>query len=72
MTKRPWFSNAPEPLSKVQTIKERFTDEVPYLIEISYYHNKYDNNYTEDDIYYIIILISENDIIYFIINIIII
>ena len=59
-------SNAPEPLSKAETIKEWFTDEVPYPIEISYYQNKYDNvdNFTEDDIDYIINLVSENDNIY--------
>ena len=59
-------SNAPEPLSKAETIKEWFKDDVPYPIEISYYQNKYDNfdNFTEDDIDYIIKLVSENDNIY--------
>ena len=54
-------SNAPEPLEKTDTIMNWFPDEIPYPIEISYYQKKYDNhdNYTEEDINYIVNLVLE-------------
>ena len=54
-------SNAPEPLEKTDTIMNWFPEEIPYPIEISYYQKKYDNhdNYTEEDINYIVNLVLE-------------
>lgn len=55
--------NAPAPLPKSNTIKSWFDDYLPYPIEISYYQEKYENNdeYTEEDIDFMISLVSNSD-----------
>ena len=54
-------SNSSYPLSKKDTIKDWFPEEVPYPIEISYYQKKYNNSevFKEEDIDTIINLVSE-------------
>ena len=55
--------NAPDPLPKTNTIKNWFDDEIPYPVEISYYQQKYGNTdeFSEEDIDFIISLLYEND-----------
>lgn len=58
--------NAPEPLIKTNTIRDWVPDDIPYPIEISYYKEKYKitDNYTDEDIEYIINLVIEDGEIY--------
>ena len=56
-------SNPPEPLLKTDTIKDWFPDKFNYPPEISYYAKKYDYNKTinEQDIDFIINLVTDNE-----------